>query len=1202
MIPLAPNNVMVIGLGGTGKYILTYLKQSLIHAANHAMVVNSPQSVLTQEYGNIIPECIRLLCIDSDNSAVNIDGVSLDYDEVTGTEFICIGRDYSWLRCLQDDLITNASRQRDRTLTHQNFPWLEADDANKLPKWGFCVNRQYERLCFLENERVRHSLQTKITDAIAEFNRRTGYRKTYFIVVGSLAGGTGSGIFQDVLAFLSNSIQSMRIPPVLVGISVLSNAFNKQITHHETDGNQLQSNSIGALRELQRFIVQRNQPFQVNEYTAFEIQPTSSLPCEAIFVIDGTRGGDNDADLTRIDLHLALYPAIADYLQTYCINYDIPINLPTVQYYNSRSDENIFSTFGTHTWLLPVEDIIDSFSIRLARKYVTHILEQAPSNYNPLDDVSDFLENSNKYYCQNTPHDEYFRGVTPNADKFNFLNKIQQVIIDFETLHFAPAMDLDWFKDFFLPDQFPMRLEPGIGLYNPLDQCILPVLGDYLGKYRGHLSGKPDGQQNEDLSGNVEHFSENYEYDTDTLHYVFRSLQEQLDWTCPQKEVHNVAFGIVNGVLGTNSDSEYDPTLQRNGRIYTWHSVMNIYVKICNQIFGGYRDKYGNYLPGVLENKIFLILNDVRQQSEQLDSIGKPLTGNSGRQMYNISYSLSSQPLDRALAFCTTLESKLKLTKKIINDQYEATFKIGGTYIGDIIYQEVDSQFQKYLSSLLFRKKELRKYLQSMQDWTDNQRIVILKRSTTNIIDDFIAITRGWQETIEKCRDTFDKRYQADLVIKMNDVSLRRQSHAAIATRTYLVPENSPQENKLYAQTLDTPIRIETVDQDQQQVITTNTTNFINSSYLEMVLNSTDLDTQAGTRRTGRDIQPMFDTVGEQTAVFRPEDIIRNASYWCQSVRQNSLSDILPKDPRYYASPISGFSEKLAIEIKDKSSDFIQLSIDSSLLDNLTEFVLVGDPSASGCSSFYHPNPNRDFGQHFRLTANHQTYGFSLASLPLYQLNTYRSFISRNGSSVHIHLGEKYAAKYEQMIISRWRELGLQSPPSDDFTLPLESINALQAVKNLKQFFWAGAYLNLLSREKSAPGINAYYLTFPEGLKVTLGSGGEKSIFDIILEYVHSNGLNTGQYCNIDMPSVRERVEKALEQITDNKNSDKEAFDKRLQQLFVKPLDLLITEPYNLEHSFVELIGAIRTNNPREMESLEKLELLFKCFVLEELL
>jgi len=68
----APNNVMVIGVGGTGKWILTYLKQSLIHARIMRSATSSAKRNLETAYDASIPDNIRLLCLDNRKQPVSL--------------------------------------------------------------------------------------------------------------------------------------------------------------------------------------------------------------------------------------------------------------------------------------------------------------------------------------------------------------------------------------------------------------------------------------------------------------------------------------------------------------------------------------------------------------------------------------------------------------------------------------------------------------------------------------------------------------------------------------------------------------------------------------------------------------------------------------------------------------------------------------------------------------------------------------------------------------------------------------------------------------------------------------------------------------------------------------------------------------------------------------------------------------------------
>lgn len=1195
MAPLAPNNVMVIGLGGTGKWVLTYLKQSLIHAANHAIATSSPQKNLTAGFGETVPEGIRLLCLDAETGAVDIDGESLDYDEVNGNEFICFRHASDEIQRVQQDLIQE-SRTTGLSNSHPMFPWFESDDAQMLSlpavDHGAGAQRQFSRLCFLKSESTGQTFQKKITETIAYFNTLLmagAPRRTYFIVVGSLAGGTGSGMFQDVIVFLNNCIQITPgiTRPVVIGISVLSNAFKGTIRSGIPEA-LMKSNCIGAIRELQRFVVLRNQPYPDSEYASFAIQPSAGLPCDAVYVIDGTRSASG-TDLTTKEIRLSLYPAVADYLQTLCLNSDIPFDPTNTQTFLTATEENLFSTLGSHTWLYPVEDIINSFSVRLAKKYAGYLLEPAASNYRVLDEVADLFENSEKYYCQNTPDTEYFRGVTPNSNKFAFLNRLQSLILDYSQSPSGPPMDLYWFKDFFLPEQFPKRYVCPQVDCDLVSGCELPALD---------AINECDEFKNLDL---------------------LKGLSDP-------KQVIDLAKKSRIENLGTTNDPTYDPTLPGVRR--TWHSIMKYYEKLSVEFFGGYQDAQGTYRPGILENKIFQLLNEIQRQEELKDVQGRPVKGKeAGNQLYDVSYRVRPQSLERAIAFCLTLQSQLTKAKKIIEDTYDGTYKSNGEFQYDADSKETARRESEYLSAGLTKILKRGPFLESIQRWTESERIAIMKRSTTSIIDDFIAVTRGWQETLEKCRDAFGKKLVPDLTIKQNAISSIRQGHATIATRTYLVPENSPQENELYTLTLDTQTGTEVAHHGQQHVIVTNTTSFINSSYLEIFPNSTDVDSRPSVRRTGRDVRPLFKVAGMVTEAFRTEDIVRNAAYWCQGIRQNNFWETLLKDPRY-PQGAGGYPNQLATELRNNAADFIQF--DTAYLHNTltmdgrpiqattTEHAMYADMQQTACNieamktavigtATRGGMANMLLGQQFRFTAIRQSHGLKLAALPGYganQYGTYRSWLGHVSSSsacvgtpVHLHLGEKYAARYEQMILSRWRELGLIAPAPEDFSLSMEAVYAMQSLKNLKQLFWAGAYLNLLSQEATTSGVNAYYLTTPDGLKVELGRGQRTPLYDMVLKYV----LGTGQQNDHDIPPARKDMEKALVQMVTDKNTNRRAFNERLQRILASPLDQFVAQSGHTERTFVDILGGTRTKDARNMTSLEKLELLFKCFILEEM-
>jgi len=149
MVLSAPRNVMIIGLGGTGKTILTFLKQSLIEANNHFLATHAAGGTIDKSYGASLPEGIKILCLDLDSAQkVVVDDTMLDYDIANSEEFAVF-----------EEPLTDIKEYVIRGQIHPAVgPWFERDDAVKLTlpiseldRTGAGQQRQYCRLSFLKN-------------------------------------------------------------------------------------------------------------------------------------------------------------------------------------------------------------------------------------------------------------------------------------------------------------------------------------------------------------------------------------------------------------------------------------------------------------------------------------------------------------------------------------------------------------------------------------------------------------------------------------------------------------------------------------------------------------------------------------------------------------------------------------------------------------------------------------------------------------------------------------------------------------------------------------------------------------------------------------------------------------------------------------------------------------------------------------------
>jgi hypothetical protein len=179
---------LVIGLGGTGQWVLTYLKKNLIEIGN-----------------GTFPRNVRLLCYDTTSrSSTNLDKrISSDEEDIRAgavrlienQEFYSFGRNLS-------PLMEAISKGK---LPH--LDWFPADSfLSKLPVAAFNLSegsgqiRHLGRLALfndLSNGPTSIILGT-IQNAFGQISNEVNYgEQLEIIVIGSLAGGTGAGILID---------------------------------------------------------------------------------------------------------------------------------------------------------------------------------------------------------------------------------------------------------------------------------------------------------------------------------------------------------------------------------------------------------------------------------------------------------------------------------------------------------------------------------------------------------------------------------------------------------------------------------------------------------------------------------------------------------------------------------------------------------------------------------------------------------------------------------------------------------------------------------------------------------------------------------------------------------------------------------------------------------------------------------------------
>jgi len=1201
MVLSAPRNVMIIGLGGTGKTILTFLKQSLIEANNHFLATHAAGGTIDKSYGASLPEVIKILCLDLDSAQkVVVDDTMLDYDIANSEEFAVF-----------EEPLTDIKEYVIRGQIHPAVgPWFERDDAVKLTlpiseldRTGAGQQRQYCRLSFLKNLSNTQNPKrfSQILPLYFEYFRnrmsRNANLENFFIITGSLAGGTGSGCMLDVAQVLKTFIENNNLPnTTIMAISVLSEAFkNTDLSRSPLQWNLVQSNCIAAMREIQRFLVMRDQGYPFLEFKSnneiYRSLSDKRMPFDVFYLIDGTRPVSGD-DLTDKEPKDTMFPAVADYLLTICLNENRPFDPQNTRNIISNTEDGVFASLGLHTWIYPVEDIIKQFSLTLAKEFIEYLRKSHPPTYDIDNEVKYFLQNSNMYYGQNSPVNEYFLGKTISSENFGALDDIISIVEQYERRPDTMPMDVDFFKEvIFAPDKFPKRyIDPKVDV--------------------GLIEGNELPTLNLDLSGN----NESDEFKTN-MH---------IDQLSEADQVIKLAEDLLAENIGTNNDPVYDKTNPNLKR--TYHSILKYYQKLTNEIFGGYQDIKGVYYPGLLENKIMLLLNEVKDSKPLIDfTTNQPIKGQvTGTELIDIKYFTREYSVSLARDFCVRLIDVIQKEKDIVDLGYQTVVCASGQDQAQIAQEEVNRRRDEYQRARVLARFKKNPYLEAMQRLLYNERLVTMKRYYTAVLEDLIAICKGWKETL----DNFDadlKNIGSEFEQMLHNLRQTRENKINIRTRTYLSQTGSDFEKALYNKYICSEIRQEQMN--GRWVSITNQLDYFNSSAIFSRKKLTDVNSRPGIKRTGRELLAFFEkddlTPGY---VFTSRVALDHAKDKCQSIREESFWEALlnyrdqNKNLRYALASQGSYPTQLVSDVKNYSQIFVNYA-DQLRSNNVggidhtytayakwiaSEFDIMGLHNALSSNNFSTRYPaNESAGQHFRLTAVRQAFCLTQDALGKYDsiCETYRDWLKELpaaapavGTPLHNFLGEKHASRYEQKIIENWNKIGLSEAAPHGFFLPLEVIYALENQVAVQDFFWASAYFKLLFQQARGGGFE--YAMKKPGTKdgyVSLYNEKKPDLIGAVMKFSMSK---EPVVVNLREMLHELRQSKFMEQ----KNNSWDGFKNKLDGLMNNTLNKLVQRRGTRRLQFIEvLMEQDRKRNAMDMLKEEKMELLFKVFILEEM-
>lgn len=339
---------LIVGLGGTGQWVLTWLKRDL-------MLANKGK----------VPDNIRLLSIDTatmleagqtrvtadqrEEKAAEVGGVTLD-----SAEFVYIGGDS---RPLAQEVLKDKHPQL-RRWYRAKF-WLDTQPpAVFVLDNGAGRIRQFGRLAIYKDIMGGDSsrrLWNTFRYAIQTAGQKTDQqRRLEIIVVGSFAGGTGSGMFLDVALILRKLAKEVSPHHVLRGFFALPGVFTSNPSR------DMKARTFAAWRELNRFMVIDSQfPMASINYSegdsTYKVEPQDRI-FDACYLVEGKRG---DAQLSA-EARFGVFPMISEVISAILDEkagqvYSDWVYTNLAEVYSKNTKTPMYSAIGAYTVQVPAD-------------------------------------------------------------------------------------------------------------------------------------------------------------------------------------------------------------------------------------------------------------------------------------------------------------------------------------------------------------------------------------------------------------------------------------------------------------------------------------------------------------------------------------------------------------------------------------------------------------------------------------------------------------------------------------------------------------------------------------------------------------------------------------------------------------------------------------------------------------------------------
>jgi len=359
---------MIIGLGGSGQWALTYVKKNLLEQFKSV----PPQiKILAFDTTGADTEVNKGEPIEQIDEPAQIGSIHLD-----SSEFVYLGGNIKKI-CEQ----TRQGKhnhiaswlQTDAYLGGRNNQIGLSNDDFNLSR-GAGTRRQFGRMA-IYYDLLQHNdtkILGKISDGLQGIVTHSNPEFINIFIVASIAGGTGSGMLIDIAHLTKILAEKMNPAPkiILRGYVVLHNTFQSVI-----NVNHIKPQAFAAVRELNRFMTMFGEKYPINytddpNYLELHTIYESKL-FDSCFLME-VQGSLQDKKPKH-----SVYPGIADGItmmldprsgDAFQQHYkNVNNRLALVQ---KRKKIALYSSLGTFSFIFPAEEIIQSCSLRFASEFL----------------------------------------------------------------------------------------------------------------------------------------------------------------------------------------------------------------------------------------------------------------------------------------------------------------------------------------------------------------------------------------------------------------------------------------------------------------------------------------------------------------------------------------------------------------------------------------------------------------------------------------------------------------------------------------------------------------------------------------------------------------------------------------------------------------------------------------------------------------